>query len=179
MYALASRLPIATLFLSPMMTLTSTARDHELLYVGNNHSGTISVISVPEFEVLGEFDGLPDLAERQTFRTPAQVDDLVAPESGEVLYVSRPKTRDIAAFSTETEELLWRLPTPGKPDHFAITPDGSSPAWTEITATPAPVWGIPCPLSPLRIERRSSAFPSGDYPQRMWTTRVTFRRVSR
>ena len=126
MYALASRLRIAALFLSPMMTLTATAKEHELLYVGNNHSGTISVISVPEFEVLGEFDGVPDLAERKTFRTPAQVDDLVAPESGEVLYVSRPKTRDIAAFSTETEELLWRMPTPGKPDHLAITPDGKT-----------------------------------------------------
>ena len=66
--------------------------------MGNNHSGTVSVISVPEFEVLREFDGVPDLAERQTFPTPARVDDLVAPESGEVLYVSRPKNQGYCCF---------------------------------------------------------------------------------
>jgi YVTN family beta-propeller protein len=95
----------------------------ELLYVGNNRGGTISVIEVPAFKVVGEFDALPDLARSQ--RAPGSyVDDLVAPSSGEVLYVSRGDARDVAAFSTDRERLLWRVPTHGVADHFALSPDG-------------------------------------------------------
>ena len=102
----------------------ASAQEQELLYVGNNHGGTVSVISVPDYEVIGEFDALPDIADRQTWPAAEHVDDLAAPESGEVLYLSRPRTRDLAAFSTETEELLWRLPVPGVPDHMALSMDG-------------------------------------------------------
>ena len=102
----------------------ATARELELLYVGNNQGGTISVIAVPSFEVIGEFNSLPDRSDRDKWPVKAKkADDLVATSSGEVLYVSRPITRDIAAFSTATEKLLWRLPTPGQPDHFALSRD--------------------------------------------------------
>jgi len=95
----------------------------ELLYVGNNRGGTISVIEVPAFKVVGEFDALPDIARSR--RAPGSyVDDFVAPSSGEVLYVSRGDARDIAAFSTDRERLLWRVPTQGVADHFALSPDG-------------------------------------------------------
>ena len=107
-----------------MLTTPASGQEQELLYVGDNHGGTVSVIAVPKFELIGQFDAVPDIAERQTWPAEEQVDDLVAPGSGEVLYLSRPRTRDIAAFSTETEELLWRLPVPGRPDHFTLSPDG-------------------------------------------------------
>ena len=124
MLALAPKLRMVAL--SASLLAISPAQEQELLYVGNNNAGTISVISVPDFELIGEFNAVPDFADRQTWPTDKRADDLVAPRSGEVLYVSRPQTRDIAAFSTATEELLWRMATPGKPDHFAITPDGKT-----------------------------------------------------
>ena len=107
-----------------ILTTPASGQEQELLYVGDNHGGTVSVIAVPKFELIGQFDAVPDIAERQTWPAAEQVDELVAPDSGEVLYLSRPRTRDIAAFSTETEELLWRLPVPGVPDHMALSMDG-------------------------------------------------------
>lgn len=93
----------------------------ELLYVGNNHGGTISVIEVPGYRVIGEFSAVPDLSERP----PGGVaDDLVGPASGDVLYVSRGPVRDVAAFSTATGKLLWRVPVGGVADHFTLSADG-------------------------------------------------------
>lgn len=100
------------------------AAGSELLYVANNHGGTITVINVGSLQAIGEFSALPDIADRHTWTESKRADDLVATASGGVLYVSRPMTRDIAAFSTKTEELLWRIATLGKPDHFALSPEG-------------------------------------------------------
>lgn len=99
------------------------AQGLELLYVGNNHGGTISVIEVPSFEVVGEFSAIPDLAERTTF-PDGYVDDIVVSPDGRTLYASRSALGDVAAFSTATEQLLWRIPIPGTPDHFALSADG-------------------------------------------------------
>lgn len=100
-----------------------SAQKPELLYVGNNHGGTISVIDVPSLRVIGEFNAVPDAAERTAF-PGGFVDDVVVSPDGSVLYASRAALGDIAAFSTATEELLWRLPIPGTPDHFALSRDG-------------------------------------------------------
>ncbi len=101
----------------------AAAQALELLYVGNNHGGTITVIEVPSFAVIGEFSGIPDVAEREAF-PDGLVDDLVVSPDGRILYVSRSAFGDVAAFSTATERLLWRVPIPGTPDHFALSGDG-------------------------------------------------------
>ena len=100
-----------------------TTGPRELLYVGNNQGGTISVIEVPGYKVIGEFDALPGIADRPP---GAVADDLVGPASGDVLYMSRGQVRDVAAFSTATEKLLWRVPMGGVADHFTLSrTDGS------------------------------------------------------
>jgi YVTN family beta-propeller protein len=128
---LASRASISWPRLCPVILLAwllpmdpASGQARELLYVGDNHGGTISVVAVPEYELIGQFNAVPDIADRQTWDAVEHVDDLVTSRSGEVLYVSRPRTRDIAAFSTATEELLWHLPVPGRPDHFTLSADG-------------------------------------------------------
>ena len=98
MLAALRTLPLAVLLASPAI-----AQEQELLYVGNNHAGTVSVISVPDFEVISEFNAVPDRADLKVWPSDAEVDDVVAPVSGEVRYASRPKFRDIAAYSTATE----------------------------------------------------------------------------
>lgn len=95
----------------------------EVLYVANRMEGTISVIQVPSFEVIGKFDALPDIPADQR-PEGGLVYDLVASSMGEVLYVARDEVRDVAAFSTATEELLWRLPVGGIADHMALSHDG-------------------------------------------------------
>ena len=94
----------------------------ELLYVGNNHAGTISVIEVPGYKVIGDFNAVPDIPAANR-PAGAVVDDVVGSRKGDVLYVSRGILRDVAAFSTESEQLLWRVPTGGVADHFALSPD--------------------------------------------------------
>ena len=95
----------------------------ELLYVANRMEGTISVIEVPSFEVIGKFDALPDVPVDQRPEGGLAY-DLVAPSTGEVLYLARDEVRDVVAFSTATEELLWRLPVGGIADHMALSHDG-------------------------------------------------------
>lgn len=95
----------------------------EVLYVANRMEGTISVIEVPSFEVIGKFDALPDVPIDQRPEGGLAY-DLVAPETGEVLYLARDEVRDVAAFSTATEELLWTLPVGGIADHTALSDDG-------------------------------------------------------
>lgn len=94
----------------------------EVLYVANNHAGTITVIDIPSHEVIGEFDAVPDL-ESPARGSASFADDLVATPDGRILYVSRPQNRDLAAFDTRTEELLWTIPVDGTPDHFTMSPD--------------------------------------------------------
>ncbi len=95
----------------------------EILYVANRMEGTISVIEVPSFEVIGKFDALPDIPADQRPEGGLAY-DLVAPSTGQVLYLARDEVRDVVAFSTATEELLWRLPVGGIADHMALSHDG-------------------------------------------------------
>src|SRR5262245_29887122 len=102
---------------------SAMAAPQELLYVGNNYGGTISVIDVATYKVIGEFSAIPDVAEHDVF-PGGFVDDVVVSPDGKILYASRPALGDVAAFSTATEQLLWRVPIPGEPDHFALSADG-------------------------------------------------------
>jgi YVTN family beta-propeller protein len=97
----------------------------ELLYVANNHDGTVSVIAIPEFEVIGEIDVLPDQSLRGTGGS-TYADDIVLSPDGARMYISRGGFRDVAAFGLPDGELLWRVATDGVADHFALAPDGST-----------------------------------------------------
>lgn len=101
----------------------------EVIYVANNKGGTITVIDATKLEVVDEFSVVPDrenlvFDEHDYTRATKYADDVVTSPDGRILYVSRPAMWDVAAFSTSTRELLWRVPTRGKPDHFALAPDG-------------------------------------------------------
>ncbi len=120
-------LRVTALLLCGIAALPASADDSpaaEFLYVGNNRAGTVSVIEVPGFRVVEELDVIPDHPEGRN-SGGTWVDDVVAPEAGGVLYVSRASARDVAAFSTSTRKMLWRVPTGGAADHFALSPDGS------------------------------------------------------
>jgi len=101
------------------------ARASELLYVANNHDGTVSVIAIPEFEVVREIDVMPDQGvDRAAGSTYA--DDVAVSADGSRLYVSRGGLRDVAAFSLPDGALLWKVSTDGLADHFALSPDGGT-----------------------------------------------------
>ena len=90
----------------------------ELLYVANNHDGTVSVIAIPEFDVIGEIDVMPDRSLRETAGS-THADDVVLSPDGSRMYVSRGGHRDVVAFGLPDGDLLWRVETDGLADHFA------------------------------------------------------------
>ena len=96
----------------------------EWLYIGNNKAGTVSVIEVPGFRVIREIDVMPDQPDRRASGATF-ADDIVLPADGSRLYVSRAGLRDVAAFELPSAKLLWRVPTVGMADHFALSPDGN------------------------------------------------------
>ena len=96
----------------------------EYLYVANNHGGHVTVIAIPEFEVVREIDVIPDQSLQESDgRTFA--DDVVLTPDGSRMLVSRGGLRDVAAFGLPDGKLLWRIDTDGLADHFALSPDGS------------------------------------------------------
>lgn len=95
----------------------------EYLYVANNHDGTVSVIAVPEFEVVDVIDVMPDQPLRNSDGT-TYADDVALSADGTRMYVSRGGLRDVAAFGLPGGDLVWRVATDGVADHFALSPDG-------------------------------------------------------
>ena len=110
---------LAVVLSSPAVTHGAT----EYLYVANNHGGVVSVIAIPEFEVVREIDVVPD----QALGKPGgstYADDVVLTPDGSRMFVSRGGLRDVAAFGLPDGELLWQIETDGLADHFALSPDG-------------------------------------------------------
>jgi YVTN family beta-propeller protein len=95
----------------------------EYVYIENTNSGTVSVVSIPEHEVVSTIEIGPLL------------DDVEISSDGRVLYVNRMQSMghplsegiadsgEIIAISTETEEELWRAPTDGWPHHPTLSAD--------------------------------------------------------
>jgi YVTN family beta-propeller protein len=92
----------------------------ELLYVGNTRDSTISVISIPEHEVV------------KSWRVSGDPDDIIASRDGKTLYVSAaghptpsgfPDTGSILALDTRDGKVIWELPLGDWPHHISLTRD--------------------------------------------------------
>ena len=113
---------LATVLMLPASAVAFGAS--ELLYVANNHDGTVSEIAIPEFEVIREIDVIPDLGVDRAGGTTF-ADDIVVSADGSRLYVSRGGLQDVVALSLPDGGMLWKVPTDGLADHFALSPDGN------------------------------------------------------
>jgi YVTN family beta-propeller protein len=149
-----------------------------VMFVGDNHDGTITLVDARTFEVLHTVDNIPDHDERMDEITADPVklgfflgirelvgqgndqftDDVFTSQDGTVLYVSRPSFADVVAISLETEEIVWRYPMDGyRSDHMAISPAGDRLLVSDSTAN------IVHQIDPATGER-TGTFPSGDSP---------------
>ncbi|RMB04956.1 cytochrome D1 domain-containing protein [Eilatimonas milleporae] len=86
----------------------------EYLYVENTKGGDVTVISIPDHEVIGR---IPES------RIGGHPDDVIASKNGEVIYVNRETNEDVLAISTKTEEVLFRVPVTGIPHHMTLSAD--------------------------------------------------------
>jgi DNA-binding beta-propeller fold protein YncE len=106
------------------LSLSPGALARQYVYTQNSISGDVSVISVPEHELVAKIPGLP------------RSDDLIASPDGRLLLLSlqrddidhaleEPTSGEIVAVDTRTREIRWRLPIEdGQPHHLAMHPDG-------------------------------------------------------
>jgi YVTN family beta-propeller protein len=108
----------------------------EVLLVGNNGEGTISVIDTSNYSKLCTLNVVPDLEQRKkewslkhkiinSQAGTVFADDLKLSPDGKILYVSRGSVNDVAAFELPSMKMLWRTEVKGdRADHLTISPDG-------------------------------------------------------
>jgi YVTN family beta-propeller protein len=149
-----------------------------VMFVGDNHDGTVTLVDATTFEVLRTIDNIPDREERleEIQSDPVKLgfflgirelvgegndqftDDVFTDHDGTVMYVSRPSFADVVAIDLATEEIVWRYPMDGyRSDHMAIHPDGDRLLVSDSTAN------IVHEIDPGTGER-TGTFDSGDSP---------------
>jgi YVTN family beta-propeller protein len=106
------------------ITLSGTLSGHaaEYVYLENTDSGDISVVDIPGHNVVS------------TIKVGQYLDDVVGSHDGKIVYTNRTESlglpgshagesSEIVAISTETEQILWRLPINGWAHHLTLTKD--------------------------------------------------------
>lgn len=114
----------------------------QIVFVANAEEGTVTAVDSRTFEVLRDYDVLPDGPDAELGEDdPAQAligqaiveaaggdnfaQDLDVSPDGLVLYVSRGHRGDVAAFDIESGGLLWKVPVSSfRADHMTISEDG-------------------------------------------------------
>ncbi|MBG15406.1 MAG: serine/threonine protein kinase [Crocinitomicaceae bacterium] len=117
----------------------------DVVVVGNNWDGVITIFDPSNFEVLKKISAIPDKEERfkeiySGFKrrlaagfirevigegNDQLVDDMFTSNDGRYIYASRPSFADVVAIDVNSGEIVWRCPVDGlRADHSAISPDG-------------------------------------------------------
>ncbi|MEO0368759.1 MAG: serine/threonine protein kinase [Pseudomonadota bacterium] len=150
----------------------------EVIFVGNNWQGTVTVIALNGYRKLGVMDAIPDKLERfKEIRSSFMgrvwfyairnsvgegndqfVDDMYSSLDGRRLIASRPSFADVVAIDTLTGEIIWRFPVDGnRSDHMALSPDGK---YVAVSASTGDVVHI----IDIDTGEEFASFPSGDAP---------------
>ena len=157
---------------------TEPKTTQEVIFVGNNWQGTITVIALDTYRKIGVIDGTPDKLERlEAIKddfigrvlffgirhlvgegNDQFVDDMYSSLDGTRLVVSRPSFADVVAIDTGTGDIIWRFPVSGsRADHMALSPDGKRVAVSAST-------GDRVHIIDIATGSEVGQFPSGDSP---------------
>jgi len=119
----------------------------DVVLVGNNWSGTVTVFEPVKFQTLAVIDVVPDWNDRvdEIKKNPVRaaafklirktageghhqlVDDVFMSKDGRYLFASRPSFADVIAIDITTRRPAWRTPVEGvRADHAALSPDGKT-----------------------------------------------------
>ncbi len=158
--------------------LTTDGKPVEVIFVGNNWQGTITVIALDGYKKVGVIDGTPDkLARLKAIREQfigrlffygvrnlvgeghdQFVDDMYSSMDGKRLIVSRPSFADVVAIDTLSGDIIWRFAVDGfRSDHMALSPDGKYVAVSAST-------GDKVHIIDIMTGKEHASFPSGDSP---------------
>ena len=136
-----SLISAALAFVASLALLNASAKAELFLYVAHFSSDDITVISIPDHEIVGNISlgaprGAVDSAEGGVFENRgAHIDDIIGSPDGRVLYVNRgietghklgsPTKGEIVAVDTRNERVLWSVPIDdGWPHHISLSDDG-------------------------------------------------------
>ncbi len=153
------------------------AGTRDVVLVGNNDDGTVSVVDARTFDRLFDVDIKPDLAQRLAEMTVGEraayeivraqmggdkyVDDVAVSVDGRTLYVSRSNLADVAAFDLRSGRQVWRTRVEGmRADHFVLSRDGRRLFVSAVTAKK--VHALDTADGAI-----VGSFPTGDYPHGM------------
>jgi DNA-binding beta-propeller fold protein YncE len=128
------------------VTTPATGELRDVVLVGNNWSGTVTVFDPTTVETLAVIDVVPDwdvqverikkdpirAAAFKLIRAAAGeghhqlVDDVFMSKDGRYLFASRPSFADVIAIDVTTRQPAWRTPVEGvRADHAALSPDAT------------------------------------------------------
>ena len=117
----------------------------DVVVVGNNWDGVITIFDPISYEVIKKISAMPDREERfeeiysglkrrlasgfiREFIGEGNdqlVDDMFTSNDGRYIYASRPSFADVVAIDVNSGEIVWRTKVEGlRADHSAISPDG-------------------------------------------------------
>lgn len=106
-----------------LWALANAAAAAQFLYVENSNSGHVTVISIPEHEVVA------------TFYASDHPDDVVHAPDGRTIYINNQfyqtaqdapgdGVNEVVAFDTLSGAVQWRVPMSGVPHHMSLSSDG-------------------------------------------------------
>jgi YVTN family beta-propeller protein len=125
------------------------------LLVGNENSGTVSIIDPSTWKVACELDAKPDFASKKAqigliqaavnwYAGDGYADDIDVSPDGRTLYVSRPSFNDVAAFDLTSGRLAWTVELAGyRSDHIKLDPSGGRLFAAAVTAGKVQVISTP------------------------------------
>jgi len=112
------------ILLVAVCTFAAIAHAKEYLYIHNTEGGTVTVIAIPEHEVVAQID------------VGFYTDHVTPSPDGKTVYVNRIESiegapvkhigvsGELIALSTETDEVQWRMDLDGMPHHMIAAKDG-------------------------------------------------------
>jgi YVTN family beta-propeller protein len=110
-----ARLVVLLLAIFWCVATPAAGAPREYLYVENSVGGTVTVIAVPENQVVGTIPA------SKIGKAP---DDVEITPDGKLILVNRLGGEDVVAIDARTERLLFRIPLGGTPNHMAVSRDG-------------------------------------------------------
>jgi YVTN family beta-propeller protein len=150
----------------------------DVMFVGNNWTGTATVVDARSHRPIRTLDMIPDRAQRMTeiltrpdklaFYLAIQqgvgeghdqyTDDMFTTHDGRLVAVSRPSFADVVGIDLATGAITWRFPMEGyRADHMGVSPDGERLLVSDSTANKVHELD-------LRTGEKLREFPSGDTP---------------
>lgn len=159
-------------------------KKRDVMFIGNNHEGTATIVDARSYKTLGTINLVPDLQEEiqaifadpvhlafylaiKTVISPGNdqlVDDLFTTRDGNLIAVSRPSLADVVWVDLKTGKIVAEQQMDGyRTDHMEVSPDGKRLLVSDSTSKQVIEYVMGGRGKP-NTGKRLRTFPSGETP---------------